>query len=95
MDICTYIHIFALAHIYAYVYICLSAYLFVFVHICAMFIYVRMGTSGGVTISKLDWQAYTSDFESHWAPHSFGLVPHRSKELCKLLYMCVCTYVCT
>ena len=24
-------------------------------------------------------------FESHWAPHSFGLVPHRSKELCKLL----------
>ena len=22
---------------------------------------------------------------SHWAPHSFGLVPHRSKELCKLL----------
>ena len=26
---------------------------------------------------------------SHWAPHSFGLVPHRSKELCKLL----CIYV--
>ena len=21
---------------------------------------------------------------SHWAPHSFGLVPHQSKALCKL-----------
>ena len=27
-----------------------------------------------------------SEFESHWVPHSFGLVPHRSKELCKLPY---------
>ena len=25
---------------------------------------------------------------SHWAPHSFGLVLHRSKELCKLLKIC-------
>ena len=41
------------------------------------------GTSGGVTVSKQDYQTYTS--ESHWAPHSFGLVPHRSKELHKLL----------
>ena len=24
---------------------------------------------------------------SHWAPHSFGLVPHQSKEFCKLLYV--------
>ena len=39
---------------------------------------------GGVTVSKLDEQTYTSEFESHWVPHSFGLVPHRSKELCKL-----------
>ena len=30
---------------------------------------------GGVMVSKLD----TSEFESHWVPHSFGLVPHRSK----------------
>ena len=44
------------------------------------------GTSGGVTVSKLDLLTYTSEFESHWAPHTFGLVPHRSKELCKLLY---------
>ena len=33
-----------------------------------------------------DSQTYTSEFESHWVPHSFGLVPHRSKELCKLLF---------
>ena len=45
----------------------------------------RLGTFGGVTVSKLDLQTYTSEFKSHWAPHSFGLVPHRSKELCKLL----------
>ena len=25
-----------------------------------------------------------SDFESHWVPYSFGFVPNRSKELCKL-----------
>ena len=42
------------------------------------------GTSGGVTVSKLDYQTYTSEFESHWAPHSFGLVPQRSKELRKI-----------
>ena len=35
--------------------------------------------------SKLDKQTYTSEFESHWVPHSFSLVPHRSKEVCKLL----------
>ena len=44
-----------------------------------------LGTSGGVTVSKLDKQTYTSEFESHRAPHSFGLVPPRSKGLCKLL----------
>ena len=42
---------------------------------------------------------YTSGFlkwwymyQSHWVSHSFGLVPHQSKELCKLLYvsMLVC-----
>ena len=43
------------------------------------------GTSGGVTVSKLDKQTYTSEFETYWVPHSFGLVPHQSKELCKLL----------
>ena len=45
----------------------------------------HQGTFGCVTVSKPDQQTYTSEFESHWAPHSFGLVPHRSKELRKLL----------
>ena len=36
-------------------------------------------------VSKLDWQTYTSEFESHWVPHSYGLVPHLSKKLSKLL----------
>ena len=47
--------------------------------------YKSLATSGGVTVSKLDLQTYMSEFESHWAPHSFGLVPRRSKVLCKLL----------
>ena len=42
-----------------------------------------MGTFGGVTVGKLDQQTYTSEFDSHWVPHSFGLGPYRSKELCK------------
>ena len=28
-----------------------------------------MGTSGGVMISKLDEQTFTSEFMSHWVPH--------------------------
>ena len=43
------------------------------------------GTSGGVTVSKLDEQTYTSEFESHWVPHSFGLCHIKAKALCKLL----------
>ena len=35
---------------------------------------------GGVMVSKLDLQTYTSEFESHWAPLSYGLVPHLSKK---------------
>ena len=37
------------------------------------------GTFGGVIVSKLDFHTYTSEFESHWVPHSFSLVPHRRK----------------
>ena len=55
------------------------------IRICLLCIYMY----GGVMVSKLDKQTYTSEFESHWVPHSFGLVPHRSKELRKLLYICV------
>ena len=35
-------------------------------------------------VSKLDSQTYTSEFESHWVPLSYGLVPHLSKKLSKL-----------
>ena len=31
-------------------------------------------------VSKLELQAFTSDFESHWVPHSYGFVPHPSKK---------------
>ena len=34
--------------------------------------------------SKLDEQTYTSEFESHWVPLSYGLVPHLSQKLSKL-----------
>ena len=27
-------------------------------------------------VSKLDKQTFKSEFESHWVPHSFGLVLH-------------------
>ena len=29
------------------------------------------------------WVTYTSEFESHWVPLSYGLVPHLSKKLSK------------
>ena len=48
---------------------------------------ITKGTSGGVMVSKLDSQTYTSEFESHWVPHSFGLVLNRSKDLRKLLQL--------
>ena len=56
-------------------------------HLVSIEYMIYKGTSGGVTVSKLDWQTYTSEFESHWAPRSVGLVPHQSKALCKLQYM--------
>ena len=36
-------------------------------------------------VSKLDKQTFTSELVSHCMFHSFSLVPHRSKELRKLL----------
>ena len=45
----------------------------------------KKGTSGGVTVSKLDKQTYTSESESHWVPISYGLVLHLSKKLSKSL----------
>ena len=44
----------------------------------------KKGASGGVMVSMLDEQTYTSEFDSHWVPHSCGLVLHLSKKLSKL-----------
>ena len=52
--------------------------------LCVRSYFPQQGTSGSVMVSKLDWQTCKSEFESHWVPHSIGLVPHRSKELRKL-----------
>ena len=49
--------------------------------------YTTRGASGSVVVSKLDKQTCKSEFESHWVPRSFGLVPHLNKKLCKLLYI--------
>ena len=35
--------------------------------------------------SKLDYKTFTSELESHWMPHSYGLVLHLSKVLSKLV----------
>ena len=32
-------------------------------------------------VSKLDKQTFTGEFESHWVPHSYGLVSHLNKSL--------------
>ena len=47
-------------------------------------VYLRIDASGGLMDSKLDQQTYTTEFESHWVPLSYGLVPHLSKKLSKL-----------
>ena len=38
-------------------------------------------------VNKLDDQTFTSDFESHWVPHSYGLPPHLNKNLHELLFV--------
>ena len=43
-------------------------------------LYMFLGTSGGVMVSKVDKQTYTSEFDSHWVPNSCGLVLHLSKK---------------
>ena len=64
------------------------------------------GTSGSVMFSKVEQQTYTSEFESHWLPHSYVLGPHLSEKLSKLrlshthththiyIRVCVCVCVC-
>ena len=46
-----------------------------------------MNISGGVIVSKIDDQTYTTEFEFHWVLHSYGLVLHLSKKQSKLLYI--------
>ena len=36
-------------------------------------------------VNKQDKQTYMSEFKSDWESYSYGLVPHLSKKLCKLL----------
>ena len=48
-------------------------------------------SSGGVMVSMLDQQTYTSEFDSHWVSHSCGLVLHLSKKLSKLKKLCADT----
>ena len=47
--------------------------------------HIDPGPSGGAMVKKLDEQAYTSEFESHWVPPLYGFVPHLSKKLSELL----------
>ena len=37
-------------------------------------------------VYKLDEQTFSSEFESHWVPHSYDLWPRRSRTLSKLLH---------
>ena len=36
-------------------------------------------------VSYVNNQTITGEFESHWEPHSYGLIPHLSQTLCKSL----------
>ena len=39
-----------------------------------------VGAFGGVLVSKVDYQTITSEFESHWVPHPYGLLLSISKK---------------
>ena len=45
----------------------------------------HLSTLGTVMVGRLDKQTWKSEFVSYWVSHSFGLVPHLSKKLSKLL----------
>ena len=40
-----------------------------------------------VTVSYLDWQTFTSEFESHCLPPLYDLLPHLSKKICKFYHL--------
>ena len=48
--------------------------------------YSDPGALDDVMGSKGDLQTYTNEFESHWEPHSIGLVPRLYKTFNKLLF---------
>ena len=53
-------------------------------------IFSTSGTSGGVMVSKLDKQTFTSEFESHWVPYPYHLMPasqQKKKNLSQLWYV--------
>ena len=52
-----------------------------------IYIYIYKGTLGGLMVSRLDKQTFSSEFDSHWVPHSCVLKPHLSKKLKKLLLL--------
>ena len=39
-----------------------------------------MGASSDAMVSKLDKQSFTSEFESHWVPHSYVFVPQKKRK---------------
>ena len=92
-------------YIYIYIYVCVRVCVWVHVCVCVwvcayVCIYVCSyeGATGSVMVSRIDLQTYTSEFESY-EDVPYGLVPHLSKKLSKLLcvelwsdkyvYMCV------
>ena len=38
----------------------------------------EMGTTCWVMVNKQDLQTIVNEFESHWVPHTSGLVPQQS-----------------
>ena len=59
--------------------VCLFVRAYIHVYTCSY-----KGTSDCVMVSKLDMQIFTSEFESHWVPHSLGLAPHLGQKPSKL-----------
>ena len=45
---------------------------------------IYIGALGIVMFNKVDYPIFTCEFESHWVPHSYHLVPYLSKNLSKL-----------
>ena len=82
-----YMDIYVDTHTYIYIYIYIQGWMHK--HICIhTYIHTwRKGASGVVMFCNVDKQTYTSEFESHWVPHSYGLVPHLSKKLSKLQHI--------